>query len=101
MVQDLAIVGSKVTQLKNKTAQETMKSVQQFVPPDKKPEGSTLHYVRGEERPLQCARGDSLQEEGGVAGSSEAGRDAMEAGEAFWTRVCTDKVINPNFFQIH
>ena len=34
---------------------------------------------------LQCARVDSLQEEGGVADISEADRDAMEAREAFWS----------------
>ena len=34
---------------------------------------------------LQCARVDSLQEEGGVADISEADRDAMEAREDFWS----------------
>ena len=33
----------------------------------------------------QCARGDSLQEEGGVAEFSEADRDAMEAREDVWS----------------
>ena len=82
----------------------------QMVPQDKKVTHNVKLYATRESRdstrddcPLleQSARGDSLQEEGRVAGSSEAGRDAVEAGEAFWTRVCTDKVINPNFFQIH
>ena len=67
---------------------------------------------------LQCARGDSLQEEGGVADISGADRDAMEAREAFWsmsgdsclspprhaqrTIVCAERVIIPNsvFFYI-
>ena len=35
--------------------------------------------------PLQSARCDSLQEEGGVADFSEADRDAMEVMEDFWS----------------
>ena len=44
---------------------------------------STLGEARSD--PLQCARGDSLQEEGGVTDFSEADRDAVEAREDFWS----------------
>ena len=41
--------------------------------------GSTVHFGRSEGYLLQSARGESLQEEGGVAVVSDADRDAMEA----------------------
>ena len=47
--------------------------------------------------PLQCARGDSLQEEErGVADFSEADRNSMEAREDFWSTIRPE--INSNDF---
>ena len=44
---------------------------------------STVGDARGD--PLQCARGDSLQEKTGVADASEADRDAMEVRKDIWS----------------
>ena len=62
------------------------------------------------------AQGVSLQDEGGVAGLSEAHRDAVEAREDFWSMsgefihrhqvmprehvVCSERVIIPNSVKI-
>ena len=76
-----------------------------FTPPGSKDlTGEENPLILGAARsdPLQCARGKSLQEEGRVADSSGADRDA---GEDFWCmsghfsyrhRVSTYRVISPN-----
>ena len=56
--------------------------------------------------PFQCAKSDSLQEEGGVADFSEADRDAKAARRDFWSMTCgyiyrhhvmpsADRVVDP------